>query len=302
MASDEIVVVGVPFDSTSSSRPGAALGPRAIRVASQIYSSNLKSAGIEEMLDTRTGVRFLYRPPDIVDTGDVHVYPTDTLRTFRSVGSASRDLARRASQLIFLNGDHSVTFATFAGSRSAWMDEVDPARIGFINIDHHFDYGFESRIHGSLYHGSNSRRISELPGMASTNMAFVGVGDVTKAAQYDQLISDGYHVVSASQIRTTGVDAALDACVREMKSNCDVIYVSLDVDVLDASVAPGTGNVSVGGLSAAELFDVFDVLRQLPVRAWDVAEMAPAYDPTGRTAQLMAKLLFDQMFRVASAR
>jgi arginase family enzyme len=297
LSSSTLAVASVPFDGTASSRPGAAQGPRAIRAASQIYASNLSSAGIEEMFDTRTGAYFIYSPPEIVDVGDFRVYPTDTLMTFRSAASASRALCGRAAAAIYLIGDHSMTFATFAGARQAWSVDFDPARIGFVNVDHHFDFGRTSKLHGPIYHGSNSRRISELPGMKPENVAFIGVGDVTKASQYRQLLADGYRVVSVSMLNRLGVADAVAPTLESLAESCDVVYVSLDVDVLDASVAPGTGNVTVGGLSSAQLFDLFDLLRALPVRGWDVAEVAPNYDPTGRTSQLMAKLLFEQLFR-----
>jgi arginase family enzyme len=284
---------GIPFDSTSSSRPGAAEGPRAVRAASVIYASGLKSWRATDMVDMRTLDRFAYVAPALVDIGDFPVYPTDLLRTFASVSGHARTLLESARRAIFLQGDHSVTFPTFAGYRAARPGR----RIGFVNIDHHFDFGNWSSIHGALYHGSNSRRISELPGMRPQDIAFVGVGDVTRAEQYDGLLSAGYHVVRGADIRREGAAGALAATVAQLAEACDGVYVSLDIDVLDASVAPGTGNVTMGGLGAGELLDVVEQLRALPVEVLDVAEVSPRHDPTGRTAQMAARVLFEFLFR-----
>ncbi|WP_194891495.1 arginase family protein [Catenulispora pinisilvae] len=297
---DGWLVSGVPFDATASSRPGAAEGPRAIRQASLIFSSYLTSLGQWRMLDTRTGQTFRYRAPQVADAGDLHVYPTDTVRTFQAVAAESRRLSQSAPRLIFLNGDHSCTFPTFAGFRAGRLDR-GAGRVGFINIDHHFDFGNWSALHGPLYHGSNSRRISEIPQMRPEDMAFVGVGDVTKYDQYQELIDRGFHAVPGYQIIRDGAAAALRPLIEELGSRCDTVYVSLDIDVIDSSSATGTGHVTMGGLGIGHLLDVYEELRALPVGAFDVAEVAPRYDPSGATAQIVARLLFESLFRAECA-
>lgn len=294
------VAAGVPFDATASSRPGAAEGPRAIRQASMVFAGYLDSLGEHDMLDTRTGELFAYQAPLLEDAGDLRVYPTDPLRTFRAVGSQTRRLLASGASGVFLHGDHSMTFATFAGHRAAWLARCASARVGLVTIDHHFDFGAHSRIHGSIYHGANSRRISELPGMRPSDIAFVGVGDVTRADQYRHLVEAGFHVVSARRIREFGALEALRGVVKALAAACTCVYVSVDIDVLDAAVAPGTGSVTIGGLSGGELFDVMRALRPLPITAVDIAEVAPRYDPTGRTAYVAARLLFEYLFRAPS--
>jgi arginase family enzyme len=289
-------VAAVPFDGTASSRPGAAEGPRAVRTASVVFANSLRSLGEWEMLDTRTGEAFRYTAPDVVDTGDLHVYPTDTVRTYRAVAAESRQLAAAAERVIFLNGDHSTTFPTFSGFRAAHLDRSPDRRVGFINIDHHFDFGNWSVLHGPLYHGSNSRRISELPGMRPEDIAFVGVGDVTKLDQFRGLLDRGFHVVTGSQLVRGGA-AALRPVVEHLAARCDTVYVSLDIDVLDTSAATGTGHVTMGGIQVGHLLDVYEALRAVPIGALDIAEIAPRYDGTGATAQIAARLLFEFLFR-----
>lgn len=289
-------VAGVPFDATASSRPGSAEGPRAVREASLVFSSYLNSLGEHQMLDTRTGQTFRYQAPTLADHGDLHTYPTDTVRTFQSVVTAARDVTAASGRAIFLNGDHSCTFPTFAGFRAARMDQ-GPGRVGFINIDHHFDFGNWSEIHGALYHGSNSRRISELPGVEPADIAFVGVGDVTRHAQFLDLSERGFHLVPASQIVSDGAAAALAPVLESFAQRCSSVYVSLDIDVLDTSVATGTGHVTMGGLQIGHLLDVYEQLRALPVHGLDFAEISPKHDPSGSTPQLAARLLFEFLFR-----
>ncbi|MEV7185631.1 arginase family protein [Kitasatospora sp. NPDC093102] len=294
------VVSGVPFDATASSRPGAAEGPRAIRQASLVFSSYLTSLGQWRMLDTRTGQTFRYHAPRVADAGDLHIYPTDTVKTFQAVAAESRRLSQNAPHLVFLNGDHSCTFPTFAGFRAGRLDR-GAGRVGFINIDHHFDFGNWSTLHGPLYHGSNSRRISEIPQMRPEDIAFVGVGDVTKYDQFRGLLDSGFHVVPGSQITRDGAATALRPVIEELGSRCDTVYVSLDIDVLDSAAATGTGHVTMGGITIGDLLDVYEELRTLPVGAVDIAEIAPRYDPSGGTAQIAARLLFEFLFRTEGA-
>ncbi|MGW3181125.1 arginase family protein [Kitasatospora sp. NPDC001119] len=294
------VVSGVPYDATASSRPGAAEGPRAVRQASLVFSSYLTSLGQWRMLDTRTGQTFRYHAPRVADAGDLHIYPTDTVKTFQAVAAESRRLSQNAPRLIFLNGDHSCTFPTFAGFRAGRLDR-GAGRVGFINIDHHFDFGNWSTLHGPLYHGSNSRRISEIPQMRPEDIAFVGVGDVTKYDQFRGLLDSGFHVVPGSLITRDGAAAALRPVIEELGSRCDTVYVSLDIDVLDSAAATGTGHVTMGGIGIGDLLDVYEELRALPVGAVDIAEIAPRYDPSGGTAQIAARLLFEFLFRTEVA-
>jgi len=294
---DGFLAAGIPFDGTASSRPGAAEGPPAIRQASLIFSSYIDSLGQHEMHDMRTGETFRYRRGDIVDVGDLHVYQTDTIKTFRAVASEVRRIATTGATLLLMGGDHSISFPAFAGWQAAMASTYRDERLGFIQIDHHFDFGNHSTIHGSLYHGSNARRISELPGIAPERMAFIGVGAVTRKAQLDDLLRDGYHVISAREIQQSGTRAALETAIATFKERCDAVYLSVDIDVLDASVAPGTGNVTIGGLTGGELFDVVSELTTLPIHALDITEVAPRYDPTGRTAYIAAKLLFEFVYR-----
>lgn len=299
LGADGWAVAGIPFDGTASSRPGAAEGPRAIRQASLVFASYLNSLGEWQMLDTRRGDTFRYRAPLIADVGDLHLYPTNTVKTFQAVAAEARRVSAAAPHVIFLNGDHSCTFPTFAGFRAGRLDN-GPQRIGFINIDHHFDFGNVSVLHGPLYHGSNSRRISEIPGIRPEDIAFVGVGDVTKYDQFRGLLDQGFHVVPGTQIRRGGAAAALAPMIARLGEQCDTVYVSLDIDVLDSASATGTGHVTMGGISIGELLDVYEELRALPVGALDVAEVSPRYDQSGSTAQIAAHLLFNFLFRTDS--
>jgi arginase family enzyme len=291
------VAAGIPFDGTASSRPGAAEGPAAIRRASLVFSSYLDSLGEHEMLDTRTGRAFRYREASLVDVGDLHTYPTQTERTFCAVAAEVRAIAQKGATPVLMGGDHSIGAATFAGVLLARRDRGLDDRLGLIQIDHHFDFGDWSAIHGALYHGSNARRISEMRGMALERMAFLGQGNVTRLAQHRDLLERGAQILSARAMRAGGVEAALAPVLERLGPRCSAIHLSIDIDCLDASHAPGTGHVTIGGLTTSELFDAVALIARLPLAAVEIVEVAPRYDPTGRTAQIAAQLLFELLYR-----
>jgi arginase family enzyme len=296
-AGADVVAAGVPFDATATSRPGAAEGPEAIRRASRVFAEWAKSLGDPEMLDMRTGDSFRYRPPRLVDAGDFAVFPTSPERQFESVRAAAAAASANAGLFLALGGDHSITYPLFAGVSDSLGARDPDARLAYVHVDHHFDFGDTSAVHGSLYHGSNTRRISELPGMGLDRVAFVGAGDVTRRAQLESLRAEGALVVSAGEVRRAGPAAALQPVLERLAAAATAVYVSVDIDAVDAAGAPGTGHVTLGGLSLPELHDVLAQLTRLPVVALDLVEVAPRYDASGRTAQAAARLLFEFLYR-----
>jgi arginase family enzyme len=291
----DAIVAGVPFDATASSRPGAAEGPEAIRRASRVFAELPRYGGDRELTDMRSGERFHYRRPHLLDAGDIPIYPTDPQRHLASVAAGARQVASAATNSIFLGGDHSVSFPLFTGVSEALAVREPGLSLVYLQLDHHFDFGRTSAIHGPLYHGSNARRISELAGMSPSQLAFVGVGDVTLSEQLTELRASGAGIVSGVEVRERGARNALRALGDRLEGSA--VYVSIDIDVLDGAEAPGTGGVTVGGLSAPELEDLLTELRHFRIVALDLVEVAPRYDPGGRTAQIAARLLFDHLHR-----
>lgn len=289
-----VAAAGIPFDGTASSRPGAAEGPQAIRAASLVLSRHLESLGEDTMVDLRTGATVDCRARAVVDCGDLHVYPSDVRRTYEAVSAEVRELAGAGRLPVLLGGDHSITLAGVAGVAAAGGSDLEG--LGVVHVDHHFDFGDWSRIHGPIYHGSNSRRIAELPGMEPRNFLFVGVGGTTRRSQLGHLHERGFGIVTAGELRRDGPGGRLAALLGGLAERCTRVYLTLDIDVLDCSQAPGTGNVTVGGLTAGELLDVIASVRGLPLAAVDLTEVAPRYDPSGRTAQLAARALFELLF------
>ena len=294
-AAREVAVCSVPFDSTASTRIGSRYGPAAIREASLGYSSQAASRGECILRSMRTGrlVRSVTR--DVADFGDLHTYPADARRQVDATIAEVRRAASLADRVVVLGGEHLITYPAFAGVKAA-VEDSGRGRLGLVQIDHHFDFGNTSPLHGELYHGSNARRISELPGMSLDAMAFVGVGDFTLSGQYDDLIKGGATVAPMAAIAGTGYAESLAAACERVLGVAGALYVSIDIDVCDSATAPGTGHVTIGGLNASQFMDTAAVLRRYNVVALDIVEVNPHLDASGVTAHLAARLLFEWLY------
>lgn len=288
-------VFSVPFDSTASTRIGARYGPRAIREASLAYSSQLKSRGPVKLRNMRTGALLTVRDISLVDFGDLHVYPSDPAKQMRATADEVFHVAMKADCTLLLGGEHSLSFPSFCAIAAATRLKHGKT-LGYLHIDHHFDFGTTSVLHGAFYHGSNSRRISEHPWMFPQAMGFLGVGDLTSEAQYRGLLASGTPVYSMADIRVFGFEKCLREMLDRVASRVDVLYVSLDIDVCDTATAPGTGHVTVGGISSVELFSAVSILQEYPVVALDIMEISPTLDSSGATAHLAARFLFEWLF------
>lgn len=291
----DCAVFSLPFDSTASTRVGARYGPRAIREGSLAYASQQKSRGVSQLLNMRTGALVTIRDTRLVDFGDLHIYPSDPRKQMQSVAAESFHIAQLYNRVVMLGGEHSLTYGCYCGVAQSVYAKTGK-RTGYLQIDHHFDFGNQSVLHGPYYHGSNARRISEHPLMSPPAMGFVGQGDFTSATQYQNLIESGVTVRNMVDVRHYGFETCLREALDRLTQHVDNLYVSIDIDVCDTATAPGTGHVTVGGISAAEFLSIASILQKYPVVGLDIVEVSPPLDASGSTAHLAARLLYEYLF------
>lgn len=294
--SGQIAVASVPLAATSMSRGGSHEGPGAVRLASHVYRHLEDSRGLSSLLNLRDGQEVRLGSYSMLDYGDLHVYPTDMSRQVRATASEVYRLALDHSQVVLLGGEHSISYPAYLGIAEA-AEKRGEGMVGYLQIDHHFDFGDQSALYGPIYQGSNARRISEARRCGPGGQSFVGVGDLTSLDQFAGLVEGGYGVHTMQDIRRNGFRPVLEKALSAMLEHVDRVYVSIDVDVCDASALPGTGNVTVGGISASEFLEIASVIRRLGavLAALDIVEVSPRLDPSGATASVVARLLFETL-------
>src|ERR1700742_4503094 len=273
----DVAILGVPIDTASSYRVGTRFGPRAIREMSMFHGF-----GREGVFDFEDEVTYLTADEvKIVDAGDSDVIYADTKRSLANAEQAVRALLDAKTMPYILGGDHAITMATVA----AFSNEK-PFHI--VHLDAHFDF-IDQRNGISWGHGSPMRRASEMAHVKGItmlgphNMAAVSRKDWQAARSY------GTHVSSLRNVRAEGAEASL----RHIDSG-ERVYVSIDIDAFDPSIAPGTATISHGGFTYYEAKDLLrEVARRFDVVGVDFVEVSPPYDPSGVTSLLAARTSLD---------
>ncbi len=292
--SGDVAIASVPLDATAMSRPGSAGGPSAIRLASHVYRNLEDSRGTPELINLRTDENVRTRDVAMRDYGDLHVYPVDMERQVKATAAEVHRLALDHALTVVLGGEHSISFPAYVGVAAA-LEARDEGSLGYVQVDHHFDFGERAALYGPVYQGSNARRISEVRTCNAGGQAFVGVGDITSRAQYASLRHEGYGVYTMQEVRRHGFAETFGQAANRALETADRLYVSLDVDVCDSAALPGTGNITIGGITTRELLEMAACLRRIGSRlaAVDIVELAPRYDPSGVTSSVIARLLFE---------
>lgn len=268
----EIGVLGVPFDSGTSFRKGAALAPAKIREITPHI------APVTEEGQRLGGLR-------VRDYGDVGV-DLNWERYFATVETRATQVLRHPLAL-FLGGDHSVTIPLTAA-----FSQVVTGQLGVVYFDAHPDLADEYEGH-RWSHACAGRRVLELPNVEPRHLAFVGLRSWLdeELAFLDAHPEIGVH--TARDIYRRSIEAVAKDVSAQLQ-DVDAVYLTLDIDGLDPASAPGTGAPEAGGLSTRELLELLRVVfARLPVRALDIVEVAPPLDCADVTSFAAAKVIYE---------
>jgi agmatinase len=265
----DVAVVGIPFDTGTSFRPGARFAPEAIRSASSLLRPYHPAFGVD-LLETLS----------VVDYGDVPVAPGDTEGTYRRVEDALAPLVDADVFPLVLGGDHSITLPELR----VLARRHGP--IALVQLDSHTDT-WEAYFDQRYFHGTTFKRAVEERLVDAAASVQAGMrGSLYAASDLDDARALGFHVIPSEELRALGPERYADV-VRERVGDAPV-FLSFDVDFLDPSVAPGTGTPEVAGFTTAEAFALLRALRGIRLVGCDVVEVSPAYDGAGQQTALAA--------------
>ncbi|MAJ34295.1 MAG: arginase, partial [Candidatus Puniceispirillum sp. TMED52] len=221
----------------------------------------------------------------IVDIGDADIIHTDTEQSHANIETGVRAILKAGAIPVVLGGDHSVNIPCI----EAFSDE-EPFHL--VQIDAHLD--FVDIRHGvTAGHGNPMRRAAEKPYV--TGLSQIGIRNVSSTARdgYADARSMGSDILSVRQFRALGVDQVL------ARIPSGRVYITIDIDGFDPSIAPGTGTPSHGGFLYYEALELLDGLaRRGNIIGIDLVEVAPDYDHTGSTTTLAAQILLNVIGRM----
>ena len=285
----DVAIVGAPFDDMVSHRPGARFGPRAIREAQYTTGSlNSLQLGIEPF-DHLT----------VVDAGDANVVPTLPQRGHAMIFRKVRDVAASGAIPIVLGGDHSITWP----SATAIAEVRAPQSVGIVHFDAHADTS--PHFYGQLAgHGQPMRRLIESGAVAGKNFVQVGLRGYWPGVEVLAWMREqGLRWHLMTEIEARGAEAVIADAIAEALDGPDVVYLSVDIDVVDPGLAPGTGTPEPGGMLSRELLRAIrQIVGRVPLAGMDIVEVAPPYDWAESTAMLANRVALEAISALAVKR
>ena len=281
-------VIGAPFDGGTSHRPGCRFGPQAIRTTDYLPHDGQRPSlalGVDPLVDLA-----------VVDLGDVEMPSGDTELSLRRLEQRVTDVARAGVIPVILGGDHTIALPDVTGL----AHHVGWGRVSVIHFDAHADTG-NSQM-GSLYgHGTPMRRLIESGACRGDRFLQIGLrGYWPEPETLAWMSEQGMRSFEMSEIVERGLDAVIDESLAIASDECDAIFLSVDVDVVDPGSAPGTGTPEPGGLTSRQLLDaVRRVAMEGPLGGMDVVEVSPPYDHAEITAYLANRIVLEVLGGVA---
>jgi agmatinase len=262
------IILGVPFDVTSTYRTGARFGPNAIRQASlniETYSMRT-GTDVEDLL--------------MHDLGDLHV-AAKTEKTLQTLKHVVNNIIENKKTPVTIGGEHTITLGITRSLRT------NAAKTAIISFDAHLDLRNEF-LGLKLSHTTFMRRINEE--VKPAKIIEVGTRAVCKE-ELEYAKRADIEFVTTQQMRKDGSKQTADK-LRKKLDGFSNIYLSVDMDILDPAYVPAVQNPEPEGLEMPALLDVLDVVCDSRVVGFDVLEIAPNYDQ-GVSAIQAAKVIFE---------
>ena len=280
----QVAFLGVPYDG-GTPQPGIATGQRAGPAAAREASEALfhyprlpaaHQSGAEGWYDVEADRDYLVGVT-MVDVGDVAIQGSDTEANYERMTGAARGIVDRGALMVAIGGDHSISYPLGRGMEPLGTIDV-------VHVDAHAD--FLDDLGGARLTGASQlRRLAELPFVGTVSA--LGIRNADRA-EVDAMRELGGRWATSLDVIEHGARKA----VRETVPQAEALYVSIDLDVLDSSVAPGHSLPEPGGLTYRQLRAVLvEVARRGRVIGFDVVELNPARDPSGATSRVATWIL-----------
>ena len=270
----DIGIIGVPWDSGTTNRPGPRHGPRQLRDASTMIRAQHPVSGIRP-----------YEKLNCADLGDVSINPADIEDSMARITSFYKKLIEKGIKPLTAGGDHLTSLPVLRAL-------AEKAPLGMIHFDSHTDL-FHSYFDGTMFtHGTPFRRAVEENLLDPKRVIQIGI----RGTQYD---SEDLDFANSVGIRVIKIDEFFDRGIEEVMAEAREIvgenetYISYDIDFIDPAFAPGTGTPEVGGPNSYEALKVVRELAGVKIVGADMVEVSPPFDPSSNTAFLGVSVMFE---------
>ncbi|MFX1354293.1 MAG: agmatinase [Promethearchaeota archaeon] len=277
----KFVIFGIPWDYlTSIKAPNSAIAPQKIReVTNDLALTTEMGSEIPKL--------------DVVDIGDVKIETSNVEKNLGEIQNFIRKIYDQKRKIIpvMIGGDHFCSYPVIKAVGESFKDRHE---LGVLIFDAHLDL-YEQWDKGVYSHATISHRVYDLDYINHDNISIVGTRDIDipelKIANKEKIT-----YLDAYQLQDHGLDKYTEEIINFFKNtSIKYLYLSIDIDVLDPSIAPATGFAIPGGLSYRELWKILrEITKEFKVIGFDVVEVAPNLDlPNNLTSNLAAKLIIE---------
>ena len=277
----DIGIIGVPWDSGTTNRPGPRHGPRQLRDASTMIRAQHPVSGIRP-----------YEKLNCADLGDVSINPADIEDSMARITSFYKKLIEKGIKPLTAGGDHLTSLPVLRAL-------AEKAPLGMIHFDSHTDL-FHSYFDGTMFtHGTPFRRAVEENLLDPKRVIQIGI----RGTQYD---SEDLDFANSVGIRVVKIDEFFDRGIQDVMAEAREIvgenetYISYDIDFIDPAFAPGTGTPEVGGPNSYEALKVVRELAGVKIVGADMVEVSPPFDPSSNTAFLGVSVMFELLCQMVN--
>jgi agmatinase len=272
----EVAILGAPFDMGTTYRAGCRFGPQAIRRISALYDSYSVDMAVD-----------LEEELDLVDLGDVFVIPSNIEKSFDQIDRAVSWVVGEGVFPVVLGGDHSIGYPDVR----AIAPHID-GRVGIIHLDRHLDIqerDMDERMHTTpWFHATNIENAPPANLVQMGICGWYGSRPGVKVAR-DRRTT----VLTITDIEEVGVERAAEVALEVAWKDADAVFLSFDIDSVDAGFVPGTGSPEPGGLLPREALKLLRLIAREGICGMEVVEVAPPYDVSDMTAQLACRAVMD---------
>jgi agmatinase len=273
-----VAVVGVPHDSGTTYRPGTRFGPQGIRRISALYTPYNYEMGV----DLREQIK-------LCDVGDIFTIPANNEKSFDQISKGIAHIFASGAFPIILGGDHSIGFPTVRGVCRHLGDK----KVGIIHFDRHVDtqeIDLDERMHTCpWFHATN------MANAPAKNLVQLGIGGWQVPREGVKVCRErGTNVLTVTDICEMGLEAAAQFAIERATDGTDCVYISFDIDCIDAGFVPGTGWPEPGGLLPREALKLLElIVRNVPVCGLELVEVSPPYDISDMTSLMATRVICD---------
>jgi agmatinase len=274
----DVTCLGVPFDGGCTYRAGTRFGPQGIRRISALYTPYNYEMGVD-----------LREQMTMCDAGDVFTIPANIEKSFDQISNAVGHVFSSGSFPLILGGDHSIGFPTVRG-----IAACTSKKIGIIHVDRHADIqekDLDERMHTTPYfHATN------IPNVPATNLVQIGIGgwQVPRPA-VEHIVGRRTNVFTMDDVEELGIPKVAEMALERAWDGADAVYMSYDIDSLEAAFVPGTGWPEPGGLLPREALKLVGLVAAEGLCGLEIVEVSPPYDVSDITSLMALRIAVDVM-------